>query len=111
MQGIVVEEHAVFTFTALCVTALCVTALCRARRADAVPLQAMVVEGLIEPTGATGHSGAGPEDWQFSAHALRRTRTARAKPSNAIDQGPKAMTYPGEPARTLADIACLDDSP
>ena len=66
LQGIVVEEHVVFTFTALC----------RASGAHAAQLQAMVVEGLIEPTATTGHSGAGPEDWQFSGHALRRTRTA-----------------------------------
>ncbi len=72
---VVVEEHVVFTFTALC----------RASGADAAQLQAMVGEGLIEPTGiaeptatsgAAAHKGHGPADWQFSGDALPRARTA-----------------------------------
>lgn len=66
LQGIVVEEHVVFTFTALC----------RASGADAAQLQAMVGEGVIEPTLATGTSSVGPADWQFSGSALPRARTA-----------------------------------
>ena len=63
LQGIVVEEHVVFSFTALC----------RASGADAAQLQAMVGEGLIEPT---GDIGAGPDDWQFGGNALARARIA-----------------------------------
>jgi len=66
LQGIVVEEHLVFTFTALC----------RASGADAAQLQAMVGEGLIEPNETIGTIGAGPDDWQFSGDALPRARTA-----------------------------------
>jgi len=75
LSGVIVEEHVVFTFTALC----------RASGADAAQLQAMVGEGLIEPTamteptgstGAARHSGDGPADWQFSGDALPRARTA-----------------------------------
>lgn len=58
--GIVVEEHVVFTFTALC----------RASGADPEQLQALVGEGLLNPT------GQGPDDWQFSGNALPRARTA-----------------------------------
>lgn len=58
--GVVVEEHVVFTFTALC----------RASGADAAQLQALVEEGLIHPT------GDGPDDWRFSGHSLPRARQA-----------------------------------
>jgi len=75
LSGVVVEEHVFFTFTALC----------RASGADAAQLQAMVGEGLIEPTlmteptattAAATHSGGGTADWQFSGDALPRARTA-----------------------------------
>jgi len=75
LQGVVVEEHVIFTFTALC----------RASGADAAQLQAMVSEGLIEPTcttasagttGAAGFTGKVPDDWQFSGTALPRARMA-----------------------------------
>ncbi len=69
LQGYIVEEHVVFTFTALC----------RASGADAAQLQAMVGEGVIEPTPAAGTPGAtsaSPDDWQFSGNALPRARTA-----------------------------------
>ena len=59
-SGIVVEEHVVFTFTALC----------RASGADAAQLQALVGEGLLEP------AGHGPDDWQFNGNALPRALTA-----------------------------------
>ncbi len=58
--GVVVEEHVVFTFTALC----------RASGADAAQLQALVDEGLLHPT------GRGPEDWQFGGNSLARARKA-----------------------------------
>ncbi len=66
LLGIVVEEHVVFTFTALC----------RASGADAAQLLAMVGEGLIEPTGAAIGTSLSPDDWQFSGNALPRARTA-----------------------------------
>ena len=69
LQGIIVEEHVVFTFTALC----------RASGADAVQLQALVGEGVVEPTrapGTTGTTSVNPDDWHFSGNALPRARTA-----------------------------------
>lgn len=59
-QSLVVEEHVVFTFTALC----------RAAGADSGQVQALVDEGLLQPL------GNGPPDWQFSGPALRQTRYA-----------------------------------
>jgi chaperone modulatory protein CbpM len=53
-----VEEHVVFTFTALC----------RASGADDTQVQALVAEGLLQPI------GNGPEDWQFSGSSLLRAR-------------------------------------
>lgn len=58
--GLVVEEHVAFTFTTLC----------HASGADAAQLQALVDEGLLQPT------GGGPDDWQFSGDALARARKA-----------------------------------
>ncbi len=58
--GIVVEEHVAFTFTAMC----------QASGADALQLQALVEEGLLQPT------GGGPDDWQFSGSSLARARKA-----------------------------------
>jgi chaperone modulatory protein CbpM len=58
--GIVVEEQMVFTLSALC----------RASGAQAEQVQALIDEGLLQPTGQR------PEDWQFSGSALRSTRTA-----------------------------------
>lgn len=57
---LVVEEHVVFT----------VTALCRASGSDLAQVQALVAEGLLSPT------GSGPQDWQFSGPALRQARIA-----------------------------------
>ena len=54
----VVEEHVVFNFTALC----------RASGANDIQLQALVDEGLLQP------SGSGPQDWQFSGESLLQTR-------------------------------------
>ena len=56
----VVDEHVVFTFTALC----------RASGADFTQVQALVAEGLLSPT------GSGPQDWQFSGPSLPQTRAA-----------------------------------
>ena len=56
----VVDEHMVFTFTALC----------RASGADVIQVQALVNEGLLNPT------GSGPQDWQFSGPSLPQTRAA-----------------------------------
>ncbi len=58
--GIVVEEQIVFTLSALC----------RASGAQSEQVQALIDEGLLQPTGQR------PEDWQFSGSALRSTRTA-----------------------------------
>ncbi len=58
--SVVVEEHVVFTLTALC----------RASGADRLQVQALVAEGLLSPT------GSGPQDWQFSGPALREARSA-----------------------------------
>lgn len=59
-HGVVVEEQIVFTLSALC----------RASGAQAEQVQALIDEGLLQPTGQR------PEDWQFSGSALRSTRTA-----------------------------------
>jgi chaperone modulatory protein CbpM len=59
-QSLVVEEHVVFSFSALC----------RASGADDLQLQALVDEGLLHP------SGSGPQDWQFSGVSLLRARRA-----------------------------------
>ena len=44
--------------------------LCRACSAGTPQLLELVDEGVLHPT------GSGPRDWQFSASALRRARTA-----------------------------------
>jgi chaperone modulatory protein CbpM len=59
-ESLVVEEHVVFSFTALC----------RASGADDSQVHALVAEGLLHPT------GKGPEDWQFSGSSLPQTRRA-----------------------------------
>lgn len=59
-KSVVVEEHVVFSFTALC----------QASGADNAEVQALVAEGLLSPT------GSGPEDWQFSGPSLLRARAA-----------------------------------
>lgn len=59
-EGLVVEEHVIFTLTTLC----------RASGADRQQVQALVVEGLLHPT------GHGPEDWRFSGPSLPMARTA-----------------------------------
>ena len=59
-ECLIVEEHVVFSFATLC----------RASGAGSEELQALVVEGLLQPT------GQGPEDWQFSGTALPTARKA-----------------------------------
>jgi chaperone modulatory protein CbpM len=59
-DGIVVEEHIVFSFEELC----------RASGAASVQLQALVDEGLLYPT------GRGPQDWRFAGPSLATARTA-----------------------------------
>ncbi len=61
MAAFVVEEH--FTFT--------LADLCRACDAQMQQVQALVEEGVLDPTG-----GARPDEWQFSGQALRTTRVA-----------------------------------
>ncbi len=70
LDVVVVEEHLGFTFTALC----------RASGADATQLQAMVEEGLLQPTGRS------PDDWQFSGESLARARQA-LRLANDLDLG------------------------
>lgn len=57
---VVVEEHVSFS----------VSALCRASGADREQVEALVGEGLLQPTGQRS------EDWQFSGEALSQTRRA-----------------------------------
>lgn len=57
---VVVEEHVSFNLLALC----------RASGADLEQVQALVGEGLLQPT------GPGPQDWQFQGDALPQTRRA-----------------------------------
>lgn len=57
---LVVEEHVVFSFTALS----------RASGADDAQVLALVAEGLLNPT------GHGPHDWQFSGSSLPCARSA-----------------------------------
>lgn len=59
-ESLVVEEHVIFTFTALC----------RASGAGGPDVQALVAEGLLHP------SGSGPQDWQFGGASLPQTRSA-----------------------------------
>ncbi|MDH4391061.1 MAG: chaperone modulator CbpM [Aquabacterium sp.] len=59
-QAVVVEEHVSFTLAALC----------QASGADLAQVQALVGEGLLQPTGLR------PTDWQFEGHALPQTRRA-----------------------------------
>ena len=54
----VIDEHMVLSFTALC----------RASGAARFQVQAMVDEGLLQPT------GTGPQSWQFSGAALGPAR-------------------------------------
>lgn len=62
VHSLVVDEHVVFSFTALC------QAIGEAMPATQV--QALVTEGLLQPT------GDGPHDWQFSGPSLLRARHA-----------------------------------
>lgn len=57
---LVVEEELVFSLAALC----------QASGAQAWQVQALVVEGVLQP------SGPRPEDWRFGGVALQRTRLA-----------------------------------
>jgi chaperone modulatory protein CbpM len=59
-QGVVVEEHVVFSLPELC----------RACGASSEDVRALVLEGLLQP------AGQAPEDWRFSGLALHRARTA-----------------------------------
>lgn len=57
---VVVESHVLFTLPALC----------QASGAGQDKVAALVVEGLLQPTGQH------PEDWRFPGDALPRTRLA-----------------------------------
>ena len=59
-EAVVVEEHLSFSLSALC----------QASGADLEQVQALVGEGLLQP------SGPSPEDWQFQGDALPQTRRA-----------------------------------
>jgi chaperone modulatory protein CbpM len=61
MTGTVVVEDLV-SFT--------LPALCRASGADPAQVQALVHEGLLQPT------GQGPQHWRFGGEALPQTRRA-----------------------------------
>ena len=75
-EAVVVEEHVSFTLSALC----------RARGADLEQVQALVGEGLLQPTGPT------PEDWQFNGDALPQTRRAlRLARDFELDMGAVAL--------------------
>jgi chaperone modulatory protein CbpM len=60
LSGLIVEEHVVFSLAGLC----------RASGADADEVGALVLEGLLQP------SGNSPADWQFPGPALPRARIA-----------------------------------
>jgi len=60
LAAVVVEDQVVFTLTALC----------RASGADDEQVRALVIEGVLLP------SGQRPDEWRFEGQALRRTRTA-----------------------------------
>jgi chaperone modulatory protein CbpM len=60
VQSLVVEEHLVFSFAALC----------KASGADDAQVHGLVADGLLVPT------GGGPNDWQFSGPSLLRARSA-----------------------------------
>jgi chaperone modulatory protein CbpM len=57
---VIVEEHVSFTLPALC----------QASGAEPELLQALVGEGLLQPT------GQGPADWEFGGDALPQARRA-----------------------------------
>lgn len=57
---VIVEEHVQFSFGDLC----------SACQADPTILQALVEEGLLQP------SGSSPDDWTFEGGALQRALTA-----------------------------------
>lgn len=57
---VVIDEHVSFTLSALCL----------ASGAGQAQVHALVVEGLLQPT------GQGPEDWRFSGVALPQARRA-----------------------------------
>lgn len=60
VETLVVEEQVSFG----------IAALCHASGADRSQVQALVAEGLLQPT------GAGPADWLFWGEALPQTRRA-----------------------------------
>ena len=59
-QTQLIDDQLVFSFDALC----------RASGANGTQLQALVEEGLLQP------SGAGPLAWQFAGSSVARARTA-----------------------------------
>lgn len=59
-QAVVVEEHLSFTLLSLC----------RASGLDREQLDALVSEGLLQPT------GLGPDEWTFGGDALPQARRA-----------------------------------
>lgn len=91
--GIVVEEQIVFTLSALC----------RASGAQAEQVQALIDEGLLQPTGQR------PEEWQFSGSALRSTRTA-LRLARDLELAPPGvvlvMELLGEIERLRAQLRC-----
>jgi chaperone modulatory protein CbpM len=60
VDGLVVEEEIRLTLVELC----------QACQAPEPEIRALVVEGVLEPTGGT------PEEWRFAGASLRRARTA-----------------------------------
>jgi chaperone modulatory protein CbpM len=60
VQGVVVEEHVVFSLPELC----------RASGASREDVRELVLEGLLQPAGKV------PDDWRFDGLALHRARTA-----------------------------------
>jgi chaperone modulatory protein CbpM len=66
LAGSVIEEESCLTLVELC----------EASNASEEHVISWVIEGVLEPVGDA------PEDWQFSGHALKRTRLALSFASN-----------------------------
>jgi chaperone modulatory protein CbpM len=62
VQSLLVDEHVVFSFTALCQAI--------GAGMPGAEVEALVAEGLLLPT------GTGPDDWQFTGPSLQRARNA-----------------------------------
>lgn len=87
VPSLVVEEHVVFSFAALC----------KASGADDAQLHGLVAEGLLTPTGDGAH------DWQFSGPSLPQTRSA-LRLSRELDLSLHAAAIVMD---LLAQIECL----